>query len=122
MKIIASIILALHGLIHLLGAASYMKLTEIHGLPYKTTLFGGRWDLGDSGMRVFGALWIVPALGFVIAAIALLAGWDWARALLIGVALFSLALTVADWNVAFMGAIANAAILALLWLGPRLGE
>ncbi len=54
--IIASIILVLHGLIHLMGTAVYMKLTRIQGLNYKTTLLGGRWDLGEGGIKVFGAL------------------------------------------------------------------
>jgi len=40
-------------------------------------LLGGRWDLGEGGIRVFGALWAAAAIGFVAAAAALLAGWGW---------------------------------------------
>ncbi len=40
--IVAVLVLALHGLIHLMGTASYMKLADIQGLPYKTTVLGGR--------------------------------------------------------------------------------
>ena len=119
MIIIAAIILALHGLVHLMGTAVYMKLAEIEGLKYKTTLLGGRWDLGEGGIGVFGALWAVAAIGFVIAAAAWLAGWGWWQPVLVGVTLFSLALTVLDWSNAFMGAIINVVILVLLWLGLR---
>jgi hypothetical protein len=118
--IIAAIILALHGLVHLMGTAVYMKLAEIEGLTYKTTLLGGRWDLGEGGIGVFGVLWAVAAVGFVIAAVAWLVGWGWWQPVLVGVTLFSLVLTVLDWSNAFMGAIINVVILAVLWLGPRL--
>jgi len=95
-SIIASIVLVLHGLIHLLGTAVYMKLTEIQGLPYKTTLLGSRGDLGEGGIRVYGVLWVVPAIGFVAAAAAILAGWNWWQPVLFGVTLFSLILTVKE--------------------------
>ncbi len=120
--IIAAIVLVLHGLIHLMGTAVYMKLTNIEGKTYKTTLLGGRWDLGEGGIRVFGALWAAVAIGFVAAAVALLAGWGWWQLVLVGVVLFSLALTTLDWSNAFRGTIIDVTILAVVWLGPRIGS
>ena len=32
------------------------KLAEINELPYKTSLLKGRWEIGEAGIRVFGAL------------------------------------------------------------------
>jgi hypothetical protein len=46
LTIIASIVLVLHSLINFMGTAAYLKLAEIHQLPYKTTVLGGRWDQG----------------------------------------------------------------------------
>jgi len=40
----------------------------------------------------------------------------------LGVTLLSLVLTALDWDVAFAGVILNIAILALLWLGPRVAS
>jgi len=117
--IAAAVVLVLHGLIHLTGTAVYMKLAEIQGLSYKTTLVGGRWDLGERGIRVFGALWTLPAVGFVVSEVALLAGWVWWQPLLVAVALFSLVLTILDWSSAFAGALLNLVILGVVWLGPR---
>lgn len=111
--------LTLHGLIHLMGTVTYMKLGAVQGLEYKTTLLDGRWDLGENGMTLYGALWALAAIGFVAAAVALLAGWGWHRPALMGAAVFSLALTVLDWKVAAAGAVIDAAILAWLWLGPH---
>lgn len=55
LTIVASIVLVLHGLIHIMGTAVYMQLGVIQGLPYTTTVLGGRWDLGAGGIAVYGA-------------------------------------------------------------------
>jgi hypothetical protein len=114
----ASIVVFLHGLIHLMGVAVYLKITEIKGLDYKTKLLGGRWDVGDTGIRLFGALWLIPTIGFAIAAYGLVAGLDWWRPTLLATTLFSLVITGLDWTVAYMGTIINVVILAVLLLGP----
>ena len=114
----ASAVLIVHGLIHLMGTTVYLKLGKIEGLPYKTTLLNGRWDLGERGMRVFGALWVLPALGFVLGGVAVLAGWTSWLPMVTATTVFSLVLTVLDWQAAFAGAILNALILGLIWLGP----
>ena len=116
------VFLVLHGLIHLMGTTVYMKLGRVEGLAYKTTVLGGRLDLGEGGIAVVGALWLLAALGFVAAAAALVAGFGWGAALLVGVTLLSLLLTVLDWNAAFVGAIFNLVILAVLFVGPRLAS
>jgi hypothetical protein len=41
--VILAIVIALHGLVHLMGTFAYLKLAEVQGLPYKTTMFGGQW-------------------------------------------------------------------------------
>ncbi len=116
--VIASIALVVHGFIHLMGTAVYMKLGKVEGLSYKTTVLGGRWDLGEDGIRTFGALWAVAAVGFALAAVALMAGCVWWPPVLVGVVLLSLVLTILDGSQAFGGAIVDVLILAALWLGP----
>lgn len=118
--VIAAIVLIMHGLIHLMGMVSYLQLGTVQGLPYKTTLLGDRWNIGDAGIHVFGALWVVPAIGFVVAALALLFGWTWWQPVLLGVTLVSLVLTALDSSVAFTGIIVNVVILVLLYFAPRL--
>jgi hypothetical protein len=120
LTIAAVVVLVLHGLIHLLGTAVYMRVADVAEMPYKTALLGGTWDVGDGGMRLFGALWALAALGFLAASAAWLLGFGGWSTLLAGVTLFSLALTVLDYQVAFMGVIVNVAILAALALVPRL--
>lgn len=115
-------LLAIHGLIHLMGTVVYMQWGTIEGLTYKTTLLFGAWPVGEVGMRVFGVLWLLPAVGFVACAVALIAGWTWWRPLLIGITLLSLGLTLLDWENAYAGVAVNVIILVTLVVGPRLSS
>ena len=118
--VIAALILALHGAIHLMGTVAYLRLGTIEGLPYKTTVLGGRIDLGERGIGTFGALWSVPALAFVVAAAAILLGWEVWGPVLLAATIMSLLLAALDWEVAFIGALVDIGIIAVVWLVPRL--
>lgn len=117
MTILAAVVLVAHGLIHLMGTVVYLRLGEITGFAYKTTLLGGRWDLGAAGIGVFGALWAVAAIGFIVATIGLLTGSSWWQPVLIAVTIFSLILTALDSSLAFAGIALNIVILiAVFWM------
>lgn len=113
----AAFMLIAHGLIHLLGTTVYLRLGEVVGFPYKTTLLGNSWDVGQIGIGMFGAMWAVAAVGFIVSAIGMLTGSSWWQPFLNGVTVFSLLLTGLDWNLAFAGVALNLVILALVfWL------
>ena len=52
MRIALAILMALHGIAHVVGFLAPWQLTE--GMPYKTTVLAGRWDLGATGIRAVG--------------------------------------------------------------------
>jgi hypothetical protein len=114
LRIFAAFVLFFHGLIHLMGTTVYLKLGSLDGFPYKTTILNGQVNLGENGIALFGGLWALATLGFVVAALGLLLRWKVSQPLLLGVTLFSLLLTGLDWEIAFAGAIINLVILALL--------
>ena len=116
----AAAVLVLHSLIHLMGTAVYMQLTTIQGFAYKTTLLGGRWDLGTSGMWGFGLLWLLAGAGTAVAAVGLLTGAAWVRPVLLAATALSLAICTLDWELAKAGAVVDVAILVALLLAPRL--
>ncbi|PQJ26820.1 ABC transporter permease [Salinibacter sp. 10B] len=120
LNLAAAALLFLHGLVHLLGTAVYLRLAELPEFPYKTTLLNGYWDLGPAGIRIFGILWAGAAIGLWVGALAFLLDWPNWRVLLVGVTLFSVVLTALDWTVAYAGLIVNVGILAALFLAPRL--
>ena len=43
-------LLVAHGVAHLVGFVSSWKLATLAELPYKTTVFSGRVDVGDAGI------------------------------------------------------------------------
>jgi hypothetical protein len=109
---LGAVVLGLHGVVHLLGTAVYLQLAEVAEFEYKTTVLGGAVDVGAAGMAVFGVLWVVASVGFVVGAGALVTGREGWRVLVVGVAVFSLVLTGLDYSVASAGVVVNLGILA----------
>jgi hypothetical protein len=68
---------------------------------------------------VFGALWLVPAVGFVIASVVLLTNGTWLMPLLYASSLISLALITLDWSSAFAGGIVDVLIISALVVMSR---
>ncbi len=119
MLYLAGFVLISHGLIHLMDATVYMRLGDVTGFAYKTTLLGGRWDVGAAGISLFGALWAVAAIGFIASSVGMLTGSSWWQPVLIAVSVFSLVLTGLDSSLAFAGIIVNLVILVLLFWSRR---
>jgi hypothetical protein len=115
----AAFVLIAHGLIHLLGTTVYLRLGEVSGFAYKTTLLGNRWDVGTVGIGIFGAMWALAALGFIVSTIAMLTGSSWWQPVLITVTVFSLVLTGLDWSFAFAGVGLNLIILGIMFWQQR---
>ena len=112
--------LLLHGLVHLMGFVAYWPLSDVSALPYKTTLLGGRWEVGVGGMRLFSLLWLLAALIFAGAAIGFLLGQPWAWPLLWAAALLSLGICLLDYDQAWRGAVLSGLILLGLILAQGL--
>jgi len=108
---VASAVLGLHGLVHLLGSGVYLGVFELAAFEYQTTLLAGTVDVGDVGIRVFGLLWAATAIGFAASAVAVVAEWPRWRILLGAVTGLSLLLTGLAVEVAYAGFALNLALL-----------
>lgn len=122
MRFVLAFFLVAHGVAHLVGVVSSWKLVALAEVPYRTTVFAGRVDLGDAGIRVVGVLWLLAALAFVVAAIAVATQAAWAPHLTLAAASASLLLCTATWPETRIGVAVN--VLVLLWLvvGARLNQ
>lgn len=120
-RIIAAIVFIVHGLIHLLGFVVPWRLATIEGFAYKTTLLSGTLDVGDAGVRVIGLLWLLAAIGFVVAGVAVFTSQPWWQALTLWVTLFSLVISILGWPDSQFGVLINLVILAYLLFGGRMG-
>jgi hypothetical protein len=116
---IVYVFIILHGMAHLIATSVYWQLTESPELVYGTTVLGGRVDLGETGIWLYGLLWLVAGLGTAFAGIVLFTRAPWAKPLLLMITVFSLALCVLVFEAAKIGFFINIAILAVLLPGFR---
>ncbi len=121
-RIMAEVVLALHGLIHLLGFSVYWKLAEPEGFTYPETLLAGNLDADSTVIRVLGILWLVGALGFVTSAICVVLRQAWWQPFMLLITMLSLLLCALAFPDAWAGIVLNIVILAIvltrLWLAP----
>ena len=115
-----AVVLAMHGVAHLVGTAGHMRLARYDDIPYTTKLLAGRWDVGDRGAWIVGLLYAFAAAGFVLSAVAWQLDWSLWRALLTGVTAFSLILTLLDWRVAIAGTVIDVGILLTVAIAPSI--
>ena len=120
MRFVLAFFLFAHGVAHLVGFVSSWKLATLAELPYKTTVFSGRIDVGDAGIRVLGVLWLLTALAFLVAAGAVATATDWASRFVLAAVIASLMLCVVGWPDARIGVAVNVALVLLLAIGARL--
>ena len=118
---IVAIIFIIHGLVHLIGFAVPWRLAEVEGFAYKTTLLFGNLDVGDTGIRAVGLFWLLAAIGFVVAGVALFTLQPWWQVITLGVTLFSLLLCILGLPESKFGVLINLAILVYLFFGDGVG-
>ena len=114
-------IIAAHGIAHLVGCGVSWRLIQSAEVPYTTGLLNGRLDVGDTGIRIVGGLWLAVAVAFVIAAGAMAVGTPWTlRAIVVAIA-SSLALCLVSLPAARIGLAVNLVLAALVAGAPRIG-
>jgi hypothetical protein len=116
LTILFTLFAALHGLVHLAGLVAYWPLAAISNLPYKTTLLGGRWEVGAGGMRLFSLLWLLAAVLYLVAVLGLALGKPWWAPWMLAATLFSLVLCLLDWSAAWRGALIDLFLLLILFV------
>ncbi|MHB9131663.1 MAG: ABC transporter permease [Armatimonadota bacterium] len=111
----------MHGIAHLPGFLVPWRLMTSPEMPYKTIQLGGRLNVGNTGIRLIGILWLLAALAFVASAVAVVMHVPWWRELTLVTTLFSLLLCVLGWPDSRIGLVVNIAILAFLAASGPLG-
>jgi hypothetical protein len=120
MRILLGLLLVVHGVAYLPGFVVLWRLASPAEMPYKTTVMGGSLDLGRAGIRMVGILWLLAALGFIVAGTVTFRGSPAWPALTLAVTLFSLAVCILGWPDTRIGLAVDIVILALL-IGARAG-
>ena len=116
--VLAAAVLAVHGLLHLVGFAVPWRLSGIEPISARRAL-GGHIQLNVRTARVIGVFWLGAAISFLVAAGGLLLGLPWAAELIIAAAVVSLALCIIGLPEMFLGVIANLLIIVVLLIVSR---
>jgi hypothetical protein len=108
----AAVLLALHGVIHLIGFVSPWRIATLEGFAYRTTVLGGVQEIGDVGVRVIGLVWLGLTLGFLTAGYGVWRGKPWAIGLTGILAVVSLIVCVAGLPETAAGVAIDVVVLA----------
>ena len=109
---IAAVVLALHGVIHLIGFVSPWRIASLEGFAYRTTVLGGAQDVGDVGVRLIGLVWLGLTFGFLAAGYAVWRRKLWAVGLTGVLAVVSLIVCVAGLPETAAGVAVDVVLLA----------
>jgi hypothetical protein len=121
LKLVIGGFFILHGLVHLLWFVVPWRITTVDGLPYSTTVLAGRIDIGHTGMRVVGLLWLAATVLWLAAGLASIFAAPWWPVLAAVAAIFSAVLCVLGLPIAKYGLAIDLAILLLLLLNRSFG-
>src|SRR5947208_14317614 len=108
----AAVLLALHGLIHLIGFVSPWRIATLEGFAYRTSVLNGALNVGDAGVRVIGLVWLGVTLGFLAAGYAVWREKPWAVSLTAVLAIVSLIVCVVGLPETAAGVAIDVAIVA----------
>ena len=120
MRIALAVLMALHGVAHLVGFVGSWQLAGPDGtIAHKTTLLAGKMALNGAGVRAMGIFWLLTAVAFLLAAVAALTNEGWWILAAFGVTLFSLLLCIIALPETRIGIAVNVLLLAMLLAGQR---
>lgn len=116
-RLALAVLVAAHGLIHLIGAVVAWQMAAVDGFPYRTNVLQGNVDLGAAGTALLGLAWLGVCVGFLVAALGLLRRSAWALTLTAWLASGSLILCGLWLPETAAGVVVNLVILgAAAWL------
>lgn len=121
LKIVVSTLFTLHGLVHLIGFFVNWKIIAVEDIPYSTTVLAHKIEVGSTGIRIVGLLWVVAAGLWIAAGIGLMALAPWWLAMTIVALLFSTVMCVLGWPEAKFGLLFNIVIVIFLFLNGSFG-
>jgi hypothetical protein len=119
--VLISFLFVVHGFAHLVGFVVPWRIMKMDEMPYKTTLLSEKLDIGHTGIRLVGILWLIAAVAFMGVGAGMLTHWEgWVDATLI-IAGFSTLLCIMGWPQARIGLFINLVIIVLLVLSKKFG-
>jgi hypothetical protein len=121
MRFIVGLVFIVHGFAHTVGFVVPWKIASLDEAPYKTTVLGGRLDLGHGGIRFVGILWLLAALAFFGAGALVIGRFEVWQPFTLSTTVFSLLLCFMGLPDSRLGIPINIVILVFILAGGALG-
>jgi hypothetical protein len=120
MRLVAALLLILHGVAHLVGfrAAFWPE----PGVQVRSSLLGGLLAVGSFGTRALGLIWLVLALGYLLSAILFLLRHPSSGLVMLGVTAASLAMCALFWPDARIGLVIDVVLFVVVLALSRSGS
>ena len=122
MRILVALILLGHGFAHIPGFLVAWRLASLRELPYRTTVLANSLNVGEWGIRVLGALWLIAALAFAACGMGALGRASWWLPVAVIAAAVSVDLCILGWPDSRIGAFVNVGIAVLLLVARQTGS
>lgn len=116
-RIVATIYVLVHGLIHLIGFVVPWRIVEFADLEYSTKIFFEQIDIGDVGQRIWGLVWLGITLAYLPATYGVATDADWTNSVLVPATVASLVVCVLGLPDTVVGILANVIILGVIFWG-----
>jgi hypothetical protein len=120
MRLVATVLLAFHGMAHLVGFRA--AFWPAPGLAVRSSLLGGLLGVGFFGTRALGLVWLTLACGYVLSAALLLARSPSWSAVTAGVTCTSAMMCLLFWPEARFGFLIDLALLVIVLALSRSGS
>lgn len=112
MVVVLIVLLFIHAIAHLPGFIVGWDIAPVAELPYRTTIIGGI-DVGATGMRLFGTLWLLLSIAFIVVAAGAWFRVEWWPLVALSAVALSLMLCIAELPNTRFGILANGLVILL---------
>lgn len=119
MKILFAVVIIIHAVAHLVGFVVPWKIAKLEEMPYKTTVLGGKYNVGDKWIRVIGLFWLTASILFFAAVAGIILELQWWKSFVVGASVFSFILSIIGLPDSRIGLWFNVLLILFLVVGLK---
>ena len=119
MRISLAVFLVLHGIAHIVGFVVPWRIAKMDDMPYKTTIFYGKIDVSDVGIRILGIIWLLIALAYFYSGWITYQQFDFWLTYTLVVSVISLAFCIIAVPDSHIGIYINIVLITLYYLNDK---
>ncbi len=111
---ILAALLFIHGVAHLVGFVVSWKLADLKEMPFSTKIFSKKIELGETGIKIYGLIWLLLAVFYIICVILILFNGPIYKNILISASVLSLIMSILGVPESKFGIVINVLLIVYL--------